>query len=315
MQTISNGTDSKDLQTAEVFGFGDEILIMTNEAIKKEQTTQGVVAALLTQARAYLGERTIAGNSVPATHQVIVKEDVKLGMLPLSSAGKVLHDVMRLGRTGGGSQNESITTDTLEKCKVLGAGTFGTVWLTRHTATDSAYALKVQYKRDLIEYGQAKGVIREKKVMARMYHPFVMSIVNSQQDEMCLYMVMELMQGGELGNVMKTKTRKYLSEDDARFYAAGILEGLVSLFANSVSLLKKYSHKKTAPLLLQSYMHRRNYVYRDLKGENVLLDNDGYAVIVDLGFGMCLSQTTARFHFWSCFKRLLLLLSFSQVCS
>ena len=97
--------------------------------------------------------------------------------------------------------------------------------------------------------------------MARMHHPFVMSIVNSQQDEACLYMMMELMQGGELGSIMSSKTRKYLTEDNARFYAAGVLEGL-------------------------SYMHRRHYVYRDLKGENVLLDNDGYAVIVDLGFGM-----------------------------
>ena len=92
----------KTCKTGEVFGFGDEILIITNQAIK-EQKTQGGVAGLVTQARAYLGQRTIAGNSVPATHQVTVKEDVKLGMLPLASAEKVLYDIMRLGRTGGGS--------------------------------------------------------------------------------------------------------------------------------------------------------------------------------------------------------------------
>lgn len=264
-----------------MFGFGDETLIVTNAL--KEQATQGGIAAYIQQARAYLGEQTLKAGTVPARHTVTVTEDAKLGMLTLADAAQVLHDILRLGRRGTG-QDSTITTETLEKRKVLGAGTFGTVWLTRHAKSDTAYALKVQYKKELIEYGQAKGVIREKNVMERMQHPFVMSIVNSEQDASCLYMVMDLMQGGELGSVMSTKTQKYLPEDQARFYAACMLEGL-------------------------SYMHRRYYVYRDLKGENVLLDNDGYAVIVDLGFGKmvlgmeacCGSLICSSCHF-SCFR-------------
>lgn len=223
-------------------------------------------------------------------HNVTVMEDTKLGMLPLEDVGEVLHDILRLGRRGSG-QNESVTVETLEKRKVLGAGTFGTVWLTRHASTDTPYALKIQYKKELIEYGQAKGVIREKNIMARMHHPFVMSIVNSQQDASCLYMVMDLMQGGELGSVMSTKAQKYLPEDQARFYAAGMLEGL-------------------------SYMHRRYFIYRDLKGENVLLDNDGYAVIVDLGFGklVCcyLSFSCGLYHENDSYSKLIRLLFGSQ---
>lgn len=214
---------------------------MTNAL--KQQSGEGAIAGLMTQARVYLGENALKSNSVLAKHNATAAEDTKVGMLPLKAAAKVLHDIMRLGRIGTG-QDATVTTEVLEKKKVLGAGTFGTVWLTRHAPTDNAYALKVQYKRDLIEFGQAKGVIREKNIMARMRHPFVMSIVNSQQDETCLYMVMDLMQGGELGSVMSTKTQKFLPEDSARFYAAGILEGL-------------------------SYMHRRHFVYRDLKGEGL----------------------------------------------
>ena len=195
------------MKTSEVFGFGDETLILTNAL--KQQTTEGVIAALMTEARVYLGENALKNNKVSAMHNATAAEDTKLGMLPLKAAAKVLHDIMRLGRSGTG-QDATVTTETLEKKKVLGAGTFGTVWLTRHTPSDKAYALKVQYKRELIECGQAKGVIREKNIMARMQHPFVMSIVNSQQDETCLYMVMDLMQGGELGSVMGTKTRKSL---------------------------------------------------------------------------------------------------------
>lgn len=239
-------------------------MLMTNVMIKhhEQAIAQGKdnCRTRAEEASIYASEEALKSNKVTAHHSVTVTEDAKVGVLTLEAIGKVLHDPLRLGRIRSSRSKTNITADTLEKRKVLGAGTFGTVWLTRNTATDLPYALKIQYKRQLIDYNQATGVIREKNVMARMQHPFVMSLISAQQDETCLYMVMDLMQGGELQSVMHTRKRKHLAEGSAKFYGAGILEGL-------------------------SYMHRRHYVYRDLKGENVLLDNDGYAVIVDLGFG------------------------------
>merc|ERR1719157_228833 len=85
-----------------------------------------------------------------------------------------------------------------------------------------------------------------------MNHPFVMGLVNSQQDTPCLYMMMDLIQGGELRDQMRDDqdpTKPHLSESASKFYAACMLEGL-------------------------SYMHRRDYVYRDLKGENVMIDKE-----------------------------------------
>ena len=198
-------------------------------------------------------------SGVHALHDAIVSEDAKLGRLSLKSIASVIYDVSRLGQRGS-VLDPTITKDTLEMRRILGAGTFGQVWLTRHKLTDNAYALKVQFKRELVDSEQAKGVTNEKNIMARMNHPFIMSIVNAHQDDTCVYMVLDLLQGGELRSVMHTAKSPFLSEWRSRFYAAGILEGL-------------------------SYMHRRSFVYRDLKGENVLLDSDGYCVIVDLGFG------------------------------
>jgi hypothetical protein len=258
---LSDGTKSKRLHAGEYFAFGQETLILTNE-LKNQNLTfrEDGFAALITKAGAYMGEKLLKkASGVPALHDAIVSEDAKLGRLSLKSITSVIYDVLRLGQSGS-VLDPTITKDTLEMCRILGAGTFGQVWLTRHEITDTANALKVQFKRELVNNGQAKGVIREKNIMARMNHPFIMGIVNAHQDEACVYMVLDLLQGGELRSVMHTAKRSFLSEWRSRFYAAGILEGL-------------------------SYMHRRSFVYRDLKGENVLLDSDGYCVIVDLGFG------------------------------
>lgn len=79
-------------------------------------------------------------------------------------------------------------------------------------------------------------------------------------------MLLGLVQGGELFSLMHQAAYDGMSEKDARFYSAGVLEGL-------------------------SHIHRKNIIYRDLKAENVLIDKDGYPVIVDFGFGK-------NFGFW-----------------
>jgi hypothetical protein len=260
---LSDGTHTKRLQEGEYFGFGQETLILTNK-LKNQNLNfrEDGFAALVTKAGAYMGEKLLKkASGVPALHDAVVTEDARLGRLSLESIASVIYDVSRLVAGQSGSMlNPTITKDALEMRRIIGAGTFGQVWLTRYEITDTAYALKVQFKRELVDSEQANGVIREKNIMARMNHPFIMSIVNAHQDDACVYMVLDLLQGGELRSVMHTAKSPFLSEWRSRFYSAGILEGL-------------------------SYMHRRSFVYRDLKGENVLLDSDGYCVIVDLGFG------------------------------
>jgi len=83
-------------------------------------------------------------------------------------------------------------------------------------------------------------------------------------------MLMQLVQGGELYSVIHTTRRDGLPEQQARFYAAGVADGL-------------------------AYMHRRSYVYRDLKPENVLIGSDGYPVIVDFGFAKKVTDKS-KFH-------------------
>jgi serine/threonine protein kinase len=102
-------------------------------------------------------------------------------------------------------------------------------------------------------------------------------------------MITSLLQGGELESIIPDDG---LAESAAKFYAAGILEGL-------------------------AYMHRRHIIHRDVKPENVLINEKGYPVLIDLGFGKnkkCVYQIcgTVRLHRY---LHALLLLYHSQVRS
>jgi serine/threonine protein kinase len=163
-----------------------------------------------------------------------------------------------------------IPFEELERHCILGAGTFGKVWLVSRKGTNDAYALKVQVKRQLIEHHQAEGVLREKNIMAQLDSPFIISLSATYQDATSIYMLTKLYQGGELWSIIHTSKRDGLPEEAANFYLATVLEGL-------------------------THMHTRSIIFRDLKGENVLLDSDGYCVIIDLGFAKVVQGKTYTF--------------------
>ena len=144
-------------------------------------------------------------------------------------------------------------------------GSFGKVWLvSERKKKNNVFALKQMNKRELIEHHQVKSIKREKDIMSSLEHPFILGLVSSFQDENSLYLLLELVQGGELFSVVPNKG---LPEKSAQFYCACVLDGL-------------------------GHMHERSICYRDLKPENVLIDAQGYCVIVDLGFSKIVMDKT-----------------------
>jgi hypothetical protein len=209
-----------------------------------------------------------------AEYTVTVTKDCVCGVMLLSQCRLVM-DTLYIGKPRNSTMVDSINEghiklSDLKRHRILGAGTFGQVWLVSRDRPDGSrtpYALKIQSKYELCDNGQAHAVMTEKENMAQLHHPFLSNMVCTFQDENLLYMVMGIVQGGELHSVMYSDTHAGLPERNAKFYAAGIAEGL-------------------------AYMHRRGYVYRDLKPENVLVDAQGYCVIVDFGFVKFVSDKT-----------------------
>jgi len=151
----------------------------------------------------------------------------------------------------------TIKFSDLEMRQVVGVGSFGFVRLCMHTPTGAAYALKIMFKGQVIALSQVQHVLQEKEIMKRCAHPFIAQFAASYKDADALYMLCELVQGGELFSILRSQQR--FQEPVASFYGATV-----------VSMLE--------------YLHDRKIVYRDLKPENLLLDGVGYLKLIDFGF-------------------------------
>ena len=219
----------------------------------------------------YFGEKTLKVEEGSISHCTITaEEETSCGVLTKSAVESVIGSVSRLGKplpTISKKLDKSIKLKDLIKFRILGVGTFGKVWLVSHKKNGKAYALKMLNKREIIGHHQVEGVIREKNIMASISHPFVVNLVCTFQDDRNLYMVIDLVQGGELFSVIHTETRDGIPNTNARFYAACILEAL-------------------------SHLHHRHIAYRDLKPENVLIDAKGYCCLIDLGFAKIVMDKT-----------------------
>jgi len=155
-------------------------------------------------------------------------------------------------------QYEGIIMSDLDIMRTLGTGTFGRVKLVHHPKLKKAFALKQLQKAAVVAYRQQQNVISEKTIMEMADHPFILRLHKTFKDRDCLYMLLEFVQGGELFSLLHIRGGK-LADKDARFYAACVQDAL-------------------------EYLHDRDIVYRDLKPENLLIDDEGYIRVVDFGF-------------------------------
>jgi len=126
-----------------------------------------------------------------------VTVDVTCDVLSVDAVSFALGGLHRLcsPTTQKVSLDKSITSARFDKISILGAGTFGQVWLVMDKINKTPYALKIQNKRELIDSEQMYGVIREKNLMETLDHPFVVKLINAYQDEKSLFMVMTFVQG------------------------------------------------------------------------------------------------------------------------
>jgi serum/glucocorticoid-regulated kinase 2 len=149
-----------------------------------------------------------------------------------------------------------LTIDHFSTLSVIGKGSYAKVLLVRKNDTKQLYAMKVLKKENVEKKNQEKHVKVERAILSEIDHPFVIKFKGSFQNDKKLFFILEYCPGGELFNLLAKKRR--FSEDQTRFYAAQIV-------------------------LAIEHLHSMDIVYRDLKPENVLIDDRGYIRITDFG--------------------------------
>lgn len=140
--------------------------------------------------------------------------------------------------------------------KVIGEGSYSTVYLAKEVATQKEFAIKICEKKHLIRERKTHFVMREKEVFMKLDHPFFVRLAYTFQDSERLYYVLTYARNGELLGYLHK-----LSAFDVpctRFYTAEIILAL-------------------------EYLHSLGIIHRDLKPENILLSEDMHIKITDFG--------------------------------
>ncbi|XP_013999399.1 rho-associated protein kinase 2 isoform X2 [Salmo salar] len=153
--------------------------------------------------------------------------------------------------------------EDFDKVKMIGRGAYGVVQLVRHKASQKVYAMKQLSKFEMIKRSDSAFFWEERDIMAFSNSPWVVQLCCAFQDDHHLYMVMEYMPGGDL----VTLTMNYdMPEKWVRFYTAEVVLALDAI-------------------------HSMGFIHRDVKPDNILLDQNGHLKLADFGTCMKMDST------------------------
>jgi serine/threonine-protein kinase len=166
---------------------------------------------------------------------------------------------------------ERVTTTLAARYRIqreLGQGGMAKVYLAHDLKYERAVAVKVLRPDLAAEVGAAR-FLREIQIAARLHHPHILPLYDSDQADGLVYYVMPYIEGETLRH--RLARERQLPVDDALQIAREIADAL-------------------------SYAHRAKVVHRDIKPENILLDS-GHALVADFGIARAIgSAQTSSAH-------------------
>ncbi|PRQ27999.1 uncharacterized protein LOC133739856 [Rosa rugosa] len=151
-----------------------------------------------------------------------------------------------------------ICVDDFEPLTIIGRGAFGEVRLCREKKSGNIYAMKKLKKSEMLMRGQVEHVRAERNLLAEVASHCIVKLYYSFQDAEYLYLIMEYLPGGDMMTLLMREDT--LNESVAKFYIAQSVLAIESI-------------------------QKHNYIHRDIKPDNLLLDKNGHMKLSD--FGLC----------------------------
>ncbi|KAI4335263.1 hypothetical protein L6164_013927 [Bauhinia variegata] len=155
-------------------------------------------------------------------------------------------------------KRHKISVDDFDLLTIIGRGAFGEVRLCREKESGNIFAMKKLKKSEMLSRGQVEHVRAERNLLAEVASHCIVKLYYSFQDTEYLYLIMEYLPGGDVMTLLMRE--ETLTETVARFYIAESVLAIESI-------------------------HRHNYIHRDIKPDNLLLDKNGHMKLSD--FGLC----------------------------
>ncbi|XP_061104779.1 serine/threonine-protein kinase 32A [Conger conger] len=152
------------------------------------------------------------------------------------------------------SDTEEVNFDHFQILRAIGKGSFGKVCIVQKRDTKKMYAMKYMNKMKCVERNEVRNVFKEMQIMQKLEHPFLVNFWYSFQDEEDMFMVVDLLLGGDL---------RYHLQQNVHFS-----EKTVKLYVCEIGLALHY-------------LRNKRIIHRDIKPDNILLDEHGHAHLTD----------------------------------
>src|SRR5690349_17658146 len=148
------------------------------------------------------------------------------------------------------------TSGEFDILRELGRGGMAAVYLAHEVALNRKVAIKVMSPALLTGEGMVRRFRQEAVTVANMSHPHIITIHAVRQIEDLHFFVMKFVEGRSLEHIVRS----------AGALPIRTVRGLLWMVGNALA-----------------YAHRRGVVHRDVKPANILIDEDGNAVVTDFG--------------------------------